>query len=571
MGLPHHRSVVRKEDERPHEPAGSMRPVRSAFQYFGVASDPVEIVHVPCDLIAGNAELATSMYHGEFSLAGENVTVPGLTPFRIDPPSGEWRDQLAGFAWLRHIRAADSAITHALGRALALDWIDSARDERDQAYAPEIAARRIISWLQNATVLGLDQPGQSQPRIMRSLIRQVHHLSLNSQRALEETDRLVCQIAVVLASLSVSALAPMTAKAAQQLERQLKRQILPDGGHRSRNPEVLVDLMLDLLPLCGAFTARAMVAPDGLINAIDRMAPLLRFFLHGDGGIAIFNGARSARRDDTRIVLDRAGSCAKPPLQAPHSGFQRLAAGSSVILVDTGQPSPRGSYTGPLAFELSDGRHRIVTNAGVLASAPGPDPGACGGISIETGMPDGVFTRLMTQLGRERARDIPIRTKVERSDAKSGILIEASHDAFVRRARLAHTRTLFVSADGLDVRGEDTLTSRQRVAGRDATVKLRFALDPALRVSSAADGSAVIIVLANRVGWQFNARGAKVRLEDYIAGHDEASNPVYASRITLMAKVDTTTRINWSFKRVSKAVARSVRPADTPDLFATEN
>ena len=68
------------------------------------------------------------------------------------------------------------------------------------------------------------------------------------------------------------------------------RQILPDGGHISRNPGALIELLVDLLPLRTAFTARNIAPPPALLNAIDRMMPMLRFFRHGDGNFALFNG-----------------------------------------------------------------------------------------------------------------------------------------------------------------------------------------------------------------------------------------------------------------------------------------
>ena len=40
------------------------------------------------------------------------------------------------------------------------------------------------------------------------------------------------------------------------LAAELERQILPDGGHSSRNPSILVELLLDLLPLRQCFAAR---------------------------------------------------------------------------------------------------------------------------------------------------------------------------------------------------------------------------------------------------------------------------------------------------------------------------
>ena len=89
----------------------------------------------------------------------------------------------------------------------------------------------------------------------------------------------------------------------RRLSDELGRQVLPDGGHASRNPGALIELLLDLLPLRQAFAARNVPPPPALNNAIDRMMPMLRFFRHGDGNFALFNGMGPTR---TRTGLDRA-------------------------------------------------------------------------------------------------------------------------------------------------------------------------------------------------------------------------------------------------------------------------
>ena len=89
------------------------------------------------------------------------------------------------------------------------------------------------------------------------------------------------------------------ARAIKQLVAEIERQILPDGGHISRNPGALIELLLDLLPLRQAFAARNIAPPPQLNNAIDRMMPMLRFFRHGDGNFRAFqrHGPDPARPD----------------------------------------------------------------------------------------------------------------------------------------------------------------------------------------------------------------------------------------------------------------------------------
>ena len=106
-------------------------------------------------------------------------------------------------------------------------------------------------------------------------------------RARDGVPRMQALVALTYAALCMPGQARRSSAARKQLVDELDRQILPDGGHVSRNPGALIELLLDLLPLRQAFAARNVAPPPQLNNAIDRMMPMLRFFRHGDGNFAL--------------------------------------------------------------------------------------------------------------------------------------------------------------------------------------------------------------------------------------------------------------------------------------------
>ena len=81
------------------------------------------LVIAPQDLRTADPTRASEIYAGRFAFAGKIVICDGRSPFEIEPPSDEWADQLLGFGWLRHLRAAESGITRANARALVDEWI----------------------------------------------------------------------------------------------------------------------------------------------------------------------------------------------------------------------------------------------------------------------------------------------------------------------------------------------------------------------------------------------------------------------------------------------------------------
>ena len=91
---------------------------------------PDRLLIAPQDLRTADPTRASEIYAGRFAFAGKVVICDGRSPFEIAPPSEEWAVALLGFGWLRHLRAADSAITRANARALVDEWIALQRRAR---------------------------------------------------------------------------------------------------------------------------------------------------------------------------------------------------------------------------------------------------------------------------------------------------------------------------------------------------------------------------------------------------------------------------------------------------------
>src|SRR5262249_38970282 len=235
------------------------------------------VVIAPQDLRTADATRASEIYSGRFVFAGKVVVCDSRSPFEMAPPSEDWAVSLLGFGWLRHLRAAQSSISRANARALVDEWIalNSAQDAI--AWRPDVVARRVISWLSQAPLVLDDAEARFYRRFLRSLTRQVRHLRYTVAEARDGVPRLQAAIALSFGALCMAGQQGYIRAAPKRLSDELTRQILPDGGHISRNPGALIELLVDLLPLRTAFTARNMAPPPALLNAIDRMMPMLRF------------------------------------------------------------------------------------------------------------------------------------------------------------------------------------------------------------------------------------------------------------------------------------------------------
>src|SRR5690606_31042361 len=117
-------------------------------------------------------------------------------------------------------------------------------------------------------------------------------------------------------------------------------QVLPDGGHVTRNPALLVELLLDLLPLGQCFTARNRKLPEQLHRALESMLPLLHYLRLGDGMLARFNGVSGALAAGVATVAAYDDGSRPPLLEARASGYARIRRGDTVIIADVGRPPP---------------------------------------------------------------------------------------------------------------------------------------------------------------------------------------------------------------------------------------
>src|SRR5438477_12047232 len=219
-----------------------------------------------------------------------------------------------------------------------------------------------LAWLSPAPLVLGDTDGKFYRRYLRGLTREIRYLRYAMFDIADGLPRLQVLIALCYASLCLANQSRHIRDATRKLSDELQRQILPDGGHISRNPGALIELLIDLLPLRQTFAARNIAPPPALLNAIDRMMPMLRFFRHGDGNFALFNGMSATPSDLLATLLAYDVPHGAPMANIPHAGFQRLDAGSTTLIIDTGPPPPpsvsHDAHAGSLSFELSSGISR---------------------------------------------------------------------------------------------------------------------------------------------------------------------------------------------------------------------
>jgi uncharacterized heparinase superfamily protein len=529
------------------------------------------LIIAPHDLRTADATRAAEIYAGRFVFAGKIVTCHGRSIFDYEPPSEDWEVSLLGFGWLRHLRAADTAITRANARSLVDEWLSTGARRREVGRRPDVMARRVISLLSQAPLVLGDTDGKFYRRYLRALAREIRVLRFSSANMPEGLGRLQVLIALCYASLCLANQVNQIRAASRRLSDELQRQIMPDGGHVSRNPGVLIELMIDLLPLRQTFAARNIAPPPALLNAIDRMMPMLRFFRHGDGNFALFNGMSSTSSDLLATLLAYDDTHGSPMSNMPHSGFQRLDAGPLTVIVDTGPPPlpslSEDAHAGCLSFEMSSGPSRIVVNCGIPATSRDNWRGFARGTSAHStvtyrDVSSCQFVERSSMKKFLKGAPIvsgPLNVENFREVVADGTLLTTSHDGYLSRFNVIHRRELKIAADGSRLEGEDTLAPAHggRIKGGESDYAVRFHLHPAVKANRLDDARGVMLVLPSREVWTFETQDDKVELEEsvFLAGND---GPRRSQQIVIRQDAKHAPSIRWSFVRSTASPSATV-------------
>ncbi|WP_020181003.1 heparinase II/III family protein [Methylopila sp. M107] len=533
---------------------------------------PEKLLIAPQDLRTSDPTIAADIYAGRYAFAGRTVSTGGASPFLAAAPSQDWAAELHGFGWLRHLEAAGTTLAQANARALVEEWISLRGGPDPVARQPEVAARRLMSWLSHSPLVLTAADRQFHRRFLKTIARETRLLARAANTAPDGAPKLTAAAALAFAGLTLAGEARLQRASSKALAEEIDRQILPDGGHASRNPGDLVELLVDLIPLRLAYAARNLPPPQPLITAIDRMTPMLRFFRHGDGDFAHFNGAGATSADLLAAVLAHDDARGLPLDDAAHSGYQRIAAGDAVVLVDAGPPPPfplsANAHAGCLSFEYSSGPDRIVVNCGAprfgredwerAARATAAHSTATINDESSCRFTSGGVRRLVGARIMAGPTDVPVARKRE----ARGVTLTASHDGYAARFGVVHERMLTLAPNGETLSGEDLFRGPEGGAPHvgEQQIAVRFHLHPAIKASVTQDGRGAVLALADGTGWTFGSADAAVTLEEsvFLSG---ALGPRRSEQIVIRATLRAALRLAWSFERMPADASRRRTPS----------
>lgn len=483
---------------------------------------PLKLIAVPDDPILGDVARGRTLLDGVVSWQGERRALEAIDFAYPDFGRG-FAEYLQAFDWLRDLSTVATRSAGApFAELLMALWLDAHADKvAGVAWAPEMWGRRILMWCAHAPLILSSGDPIYRSKVLHTLAKGMRHLDANADKAAPGAGRIAAWCGVVAAGLLVPGGDPRRAFGEAGLMRALGVSLFDDGGSVSRSPAMLVDSVALLATLNACYAARRLDPPAFIGAGLSRMVAALLGVMHGDRMLASWQGGGPGSAAHLADVITASGVRTRPLRQAHDWGYQRLAAGSAVVIVDAAPPPVgrivAGGCASTLAFEFSDGPARLIVSCGgaraALSSLP---PAVAEGLRSSAAhstltVADSNSTAIQADgtLGRGVGE-----VELSRQESDAGSRIEASHDGYVRRYGFVHRRQLILTGDGRELRGEDSLLPQGRKRRGGATgFAIRFHLGLGVDAVPTADGQGAILRVGDAM-WQVRCRGGMLGVEE---------------------------------------------------------
>jgi len=522
---------------------------------------PLKLIAVPDDPFIGDARRGQALLEGELTYRGETHAIDTLFD-RKALQSRAFIEHLQSFAWLRDL---STVATRAQGAPIAerimRGWLGlHAEKVTEPAWRADLWGRRILFWTAHAPLILSSADLVYRSSVLNTLARGARHIDRGAEKMAPGAPRIAAMCGVCAAGLLIAGGDARRGGMEAALNRAIAGSVFDDGGSVARSPAAQLDIVMLLTMLRETYESRRLAAPSSIEDALARMVPALLGVCLGDRALSSWQGGGPVSAETLAQVIEATGIRARPLRQARDWGYQRLAAGAAVVIIDAAPPPVarlvEGGCASTLAFEMSDGPHRLVVNCGGARAAVAQLlPSLADGLrttaahsTLVVGDSNSTAIHADGTLGRGVAE-----VELTRQESENSSRIEASHDGYARRYGFVHRRQLVLHNDGKELRGEDMLlpAGKRRNGAAATPFALRFHLGKGVQVSPTADGMAALLRLPGGALWQYRCRGGTLSVEDSL-WIDADGRPVGTQQLVVTGESPPGgANISWALKRAN--------------------
>jgi len=519
---------------------------------------PLKLLAVPKDPVAGDKAAGEAILHGSFVRRGKAFPVESFD-FADPALPADVSDYAQSFEWLRDLAAAATRERAAkLAEKIVQKWLAAhAETVTERGWRADLWGRRILFWTAYAPYILSSRDSAYRGLLLNTLARGARHLDKAAEKARPGLTRITAWAGVVAAALLVQGGPARLNRGEAGLLRALAASLHEDGGLVSRSPVEQLVLVELLAQLRAAYYAGERDMPEAVADALSGAVSALLGVALGDETLSSWQGGNRASKRRIAAAVEGSGVRVRPLRQPRGWGYQRLEAKGTIAVFDAAPPPPTRAFAGgcasTLAFELAEGANRLVVNCGGPGSAAGALPAelvhalrsSAAHSTLTLGDRNSTAVHDDGSLGKGVGQ-----VELVRDETAGPIMVEASHDGYVRRFGLVHQRQLTLAADGRELRGQDLLILQgRRRRAESIPYAVRFHLHPDVEAATTADGQGALLRVRGRTVWQFRCRGGRLAIDDSLWIDGDAQLRETSQLVITGDSPGDGTAIAWIFRR----------------------
>ncbi|MCT6837578.1 MAG: heparinase II/III family protein [Bifidobacteriales bacterium] len=454
----------------------------------------------------GDIDQAALLTGGVFRFAQKTYRLPMRDVWQKNNWPEDVRRWVYSFEWLKDLRTFGTNGGRLLARSMVTSWAD--RPPNDPiAREGGVIGRRLANWFGHYEFCLSTATANTQHIVLEAAVKDGRRLSAMLPLSSLGWEELAALRGLLAVYMAVPDYDGFLKRFEEQLPHVLARLLGEEGIAAERSPEAQYRCVQELTAIQGMFGVLQWLPPECVSVALGRACAVLRAFCHGDGGLALFNGAQEHGAKAITALLEQAERYRIVASSLSQGGFVRLTAGRALLLVDAAPPPPRGldrmAHAGTLSFEFSHHRQRLFVNCG--SAMGGGWQRALRSSAAHTALiVEGESSSGFGAGGHITHRPSQVRCQQEREGRADAVHL--SHNGYYPSHGVIWSRSLFLDPSGEELRG------CERVEGeRDVSFALRFHIHPDVRVER--EDEEIILHTASEI-WRFHQTGGEIAVED---------------------------------------------------------
>lgn len=564
------KSLLQRFKERNTKPL-----IRSALRTHAMIARPRELHGV-------DPIFLEELNQGRFHLAGRFIELDPATdtPFEFQPLSLRWETELHKFSWLKHLSAqkrADPQTDYSLFYAhhFTNGWLKESFPPDHLTWHYDILSRRLINWFTHSDTIVPAKGQKYRKKILRSFGEQLFMLAENYSTIPPNYSKLQAAYALSIGGLSIAGQESLYDKFMPRFLYEITTQIFPDGGHISRNPENLLQLIQDILQFREMLTACNKTQHKVIEDKLPRMFQALRFMRLGDGCLARFNGAAYSPLEQITTVLYHDKTRLMPAQHLPDSAYFRLAAGDSLLIADGGKApalhASQNAHAGSASFEFSAGSYPIIVNSGAALCESAEDKQYARSTMAHStiGLAHFSSATFSTSVLQAATNTEDSAKSPEKFDLLSGPIqaegilsqhtntpetpsqhtLELSHNGFASVGGVRIHRKISLEPTGLTLSCTESLSRFDTTPFPQNSVITQLHIHPANYIE-VSDTQSATITLPDGQKWLFTVEGAYIELLKSTY-YGDAYEPLRSYRIVLNGPANINQEVKWRLQQAN--------------------